>query len=240
MMTVRFAHWVMVMSKASVSSSGWLLHRRPYRNSSLIVELLTASHGRIVAVARAGRKANHFQPFIPQILEWRGAGELHSLTLCEPAAPALPLQGDALYCGLYLNELLIRVLHREDPHPEITEAYQQALSGLLQTDIPHDVVLRYFEMQLLEQMGYGVALHYDALGAEIVIGQRYRFEPEQGWIGDVLGDYDGQFISDLVHENWTESVRKSARQLMREALAPHLGPKPLFSRQLFRQKVRTT
>ncbi|MEE4251313.1 MAG: recombination protein O N-terminal domain-containing protein, partial [Alcanivoracaceae bacterium] len=85
----------------------WVLHRRPYRNTSVIVDLLSADSGRVSAIARGGQRQPLLQPFRPLWVEWRGRGELRTLGTIEPAGIAYALQGEALYCGLYLNEILV-------------------------------------------------------------------------------------------------------------------------------------
>lgn len=231
-MTVPCVHSAMATSEAV--SAGWVLHRRPYRNTSLLVDLLTDTHGRICAVAKGGRRDPLLQPFRSVQVRWRGAGDLKTLLGVEPLAPALPLTGDALYCGLYINEVLMRLLHRDDPHAGLLSLYQDSLAGLAEAGAWRDVLLRNFEFRLLDMLGYGIDLAQDANGHELVPGLRYRLVPEQGLVADIGGHFEGDLLCALARGDWQPEVRRLARNLMREALAPHLGDRPLASRELFR------
>src|SRR5690554_7651986 len=108
----------------------WVLHRRPYRNTSVIVDFFGGGVGRLGAIARGGQREPLVQPFKPLLVQLRGRGELRTLTAVEPAGAASALVGDALYCGLYLNEILVRLLHRDDPQPELLPIYEHTLTAL--------------------------------------------------------------------------------------------------------------
>lgn len=213
--------------------AGWVLHSRAFRNTSLIVEFFTVRRGRCGAVARAGRRNQLLQPFQPLSLVLGGRGELARLGHIEARAPAVPLRGRALYCGFYLNELLTRVLHRDDPHPSLLEHYEQTLNSL-RNDHGRDIVLRRFEMALLEELGYGFELDRDGSGAPLDSGRRYDFHAERGLLPAHDG-LEGAALLELAAGHWTERARYAARGLMRSALAPHLGDRPLKSRSLFRR-----
>lgn len=212
----------------------WLLHRRPFRNTSLIVELFVEDLGRVGAVVRGGRKDPSLAPFMPLWVELKSAGELYSLRHCEPRGSRLPLQGKALYCGFYLNELLTRLLHRDDAHPDLWSLYEQTLLVLQQAP-QLDVTLRQFELALLEDMGYGIALGYDVHGAPVRDQGRYLLDPEQGLLVAEQG-YLGADLHAIINGHWHDDARRTARHLCRALLAPHLGNKPLKSRELFREK----
>lgn len=224
----------MATSEALTSGRCWVLHRRPYRNSSLLVDLFSAETGRLAVVARGGQRDPLLQPFRPLLVYWAGRGELRSLRSAEAAGVAVPLQGEALYCGLYLNELLVRLLHRDDPQPDLVQAYEAALELLAVAGSPMDVVLRHFEMRLLNAMGYALTLQHDIQDQPLQAGLRYRLLPEQGLVVDVSGPYAGAILNDIVAGHWHDDARRIARDMMREALAPHLGDRPLVSRSLFR------
>ncbi|MCC1495610.1 DNA repair protein RecO [Alcanivorax sp. 1008] len=212
----------------------WVLHRRPYRNTSVIVDLLSADSGRVAAIARGGQRQPLLQPFRPLWVEWRGRGELRSLGAIEPAGVAFALQGEALYCGLYLNEMLVRLLHRDDAHPELQEVYAATLAALAAKELPVDIILRHFELRLLDLIGYGLSLDQDANGQPLLSGLRYRLSPGQGLLLDVSGPFSGEILNDIAAGHWHDEARRLARDLMREALSPHLGGRPLVSRSLFR------
>lgn len=208
----------------------WVLHRRPYRNTSLMVDLFLAQAGRITGVTRGGQRDPHWQPFRPLLVSYSGRGDLVNLQQVEANGPALALQGEAMYCGLYLNELLCRVLQRSDAHPALFEAYETALSLLADPQLPRDVVLRHFELRLLDDLGYGLALERVSSAPEY----RYRLQAEQGLVADQAGTYSGAVLHDIACGHWHDEARRLARDLMREALAPLLGGRPLVSRSLFR------
>jgi DNA repair protein RecO (recombination protein O) len=210
-----------------------VLHSRSFRNTSLIVEFLTEAQGRCGVVARAGRRNRLLQPFRPLCVTLGGRGELARLDHIEADGPVPMLHGRALYCGFYLNELLTRMLHRDDPQPGLPDLYEQTLIAL-QHDTAHDIVLRRFEMALLEQLGYGFPLDRDAQGQYLDPGSRYSFYPERGLLSAADG-LEGEALLELAAGEWTERARQAARGLMRSALAPHLGERPLKSRSLFRR-----
>ncbi len=212
----------------------WLLHRRPYRNTSLILDCLAQGHGRIGVVARGGRRDPQMQPFRPLLMTLSGRSELKTLRHVEADAAAVPLYGEALYCGLYLNELLVRLLHRDDPQDALLPLYQHTLEALAQAQLPADILLRRFEYQLLDQLGYGFSLEQDVSGQAIRADARYHLLPDQGLVAEQRGVYLGADLLAVAAEQWQPASRKLARQLMRAALAPHLGDRPLRSRELFR------
>ena len=132
----------------------YVLHSRSFRETSLIVEAFTREHGRVAVVARGvkspkSRWRNALQPFRPLLLSWNQKSDLGTLTAADQVASPPALQGQALYCGLYLNELLMRLLHRGDPHAEVFERYRQVLAELASGVSPQPV-LRIFEKHLLE------------------------------------------------------------------------------------------
>lgn len=215
-----------------------MLHRRPYRNSSLIVDLLSERQGRVAAVARGGRRNSLLQPFQQVLVRLTGRGELKTLASSESAAPAMTLTGQALYCGLYVNEVLMRVLHRDDPLPEVASLYARTLPALATAEARLDVVLREFEYQLLDFLGYGFSLEADVDGAVLLQAQRYAYDAGEGLKPDLRGEFSGDVLLRMARGIWDDESRAAARQLMRQALAPHLGDRPLASRQLFRQKER--
>lgn len=211
----------------------WLLHRRPFRNTSLTLDLFLPEYGRVGAVARGGRRNPTLAPFTPLWVDLKaGGGDLFTLRQVEPRGPALMLQGSALYCGFYINELLMRLLHRDDAHPGLWPAYQDTLAELA-GDTPLDVTLRRFEMVLLEEIGYALVLDHDARGEPLDPQLRYRWESEQGFHAEING-YPGELLLALGQDRWNDDVRKLAKPLLRAALAPHLGARPLRSRELFR------
>ena len=245
----------------------YILHTRPYRDTSLLVDLLTLDYGLLRAVARGARgrasgKRAVMQAFQPLLVSLAGRGELLSLNQAEQAAPSFRLTGDRLFSGMYLNELLSRLLQAQEAHPQIYRLYQQALVSLQQQG-SLERCLRCFEFNLLLELGYGWDLRCDVLsGTELRVGACYLFDPEHGYeevqapvghwppalfLGEDLlefaavvssSDVDEVSVTDDVEGalGLQSSSRYSAKRLMRQALRPHLGAKPLLSRTLFAAK----
>lgn len=216
----------------------WVLHRRPYKDTGLIVELLTSQNGRVGVVARGGRKNHLLQPFQPLLVQLRGAGDLRTLHSVEPAQAAINLTGEYLYCGIYLNELLVRLLERHYPQTELITFYADALEELANGALPKDVILRQFELALLAQLGYAIDFTHDAAGNELASEQRYGWVAEQGWLAHSTG-FLGAHLLAIGQQQWHAEVRKTAKNAMRIILAPHLGHQPLRSRQLFSTQAFT-
>jgi DNA repair protein RecO (recombination protein O) len=219
----------------------YILHSRSFRESSLIVEAITREHGRIAAVARGAKSArskwrNILQPFRPLLLSWYQKSDLGTLTAVDQVASPPPLQGQALYCGLYLNELLMRLLHRGDPHPEVFERYRHVLTELASEASPQPV-LRIFEKHLLETTGYAMLLdhEYDS-GVEVQPECWYDYQPQSGPVrspGPGKGRVSGKALLALHAETIESENLPELRMLMRSVIGYHLGDKPLASLKLF-------
>ncbi len=227
---------------------GYVLHRRPYRDTSLLAELWTVEQGRVGVVVRGARRAGSglaglIQPFRPLLLSWAGRGELASLSGAEADGPAPWLQGAGLLSGFYLNELLMRMLQRYDPHAGLYAAYVAALHGLMADPRRQALegVLRVFEKRLLEELGYGLVLDSAAdTGAPVEPEVSYVYHFGAGPMRANKGDSAtalrvwGRSLLALAREQLDEPESlRDAKRLMRGALAPHLGDKPLHSRRLF-------
>src|SRR2546423_4783296 len=146
--------------------NGYVLHSYPYRETSLILQVWTQRHGRIGIVAKGARRPRSASrsvlvPFQPLALSWFGRGELKTLKSAEPAAAVLPLAGAALFCAFYLNELLLKLTHREDPHEGLFAAYDEAIAALRTRPRDVEPILRLFELKLLREVGYAVELARD-------------------------------------------------------------------------------
>jgi DNA repair protein RecO (recombination protein O) len=219
----------------------YVLHARAYRETSLLLETLTRDHGRTAMVAR-GAKApksrwrNLLQPFRPLLISWSARGELGTLTGADQVAAPPELHGEALYCGLYLNELLIRLLHRGDPHPELFERYRQVLADLA-SGHPLQPVLRIFEKHLLEAVGYGLLLEREhATGEPLRADAMYDYRPDRGpvRVSDRSGRaIPGSVLLALKSEQLESELLPDLRRLMRRVIGYHLGDKPLASQALF-------
>ncbi len=214
----------------------YVLHRRPYRDSSLLLECFSRDHGRVGLVARGGRGrlAGVLQPFAPLLLSWTGGGDLKTLTQAEPDGYADPLQGAALAAAFYLNELLLRACARLDAHPALYEAYRRALEALT-GGVADEPALRRFERDLLAELGYGLLLEHDIDGAAIDPSVHYRYQPERGAIRAPDGDLPGAALLALREDALGEPAHLPAcKRLLRAQLAWHFGDKPLKSRQMYR------
>ncbi len=231
------------------SHPGYVLHSRHYRDSSVLLDVLTAQHGRISLVARGARRQSKrgsksalLQPFVPLLVSFSGRGELKTLIDTEAAGPTIALRGKRLYSGLYLNELLVRLLHRDDPHPPLFASYGETVAAL-EHEQEIDRVLRYFELGLLRELGYFFDLEFEGdSGAAIEAGQDYYFDPARGLCrstGDHVSGvhvFTGSELLGFARGQWSDTICRTAKLLLRSALAEHLGGVPLRSRELFREQ----
>ena len=227
--------------------SAYVLHTRPYRDTSLLVEIFSHDFGRIGLVARGvrtskSRYASLLQPFTPLLISWSGQGELPTLSGAEAAGVAPQLKGDVLLSGFYLNELLMRLLQRGDAHPQLFETYITSLASLAEQH-EQEPILRQFEHRLLQEIGYGLILDHDVMsGEEIEAEDRYQYLPDRGPVS-AAGDEEngvlvhGRTLQAIAQDDYSQpEVRQEAKRLMRAALAVHLGDRPLKSRELFQQQ----
>lgn len=215
----------------------YVLHSRPYKETSALVDLLTPE-GRCRAVLRGarGRVGSVARPFMPLEVELKGRGDLPTASRIEAIGVPLLLQGEALFSGFYLNELLVRLLPAELPHPAIFEHYALTVE-FLAIGRPLEPLLRIFEWRLLAELGFAFALEHDVDGADIDVQALYRLIPDAG-LQRIEQLQPGAFLgADLLamHAGEWEApgVLLAAKRLMRQALAPHLGARPLVSRELF-------
>jgi DNA repair protein RecO (recombination protein O) len=219
----------------------YVLHTYPFKETSLVVELFSQQFGRIAAVAKGARRPHSamrgmLQSF--QLLEgaWSGKNELKTLHSLDWSAGLTLLKGEALMCGFYMNELLLRLLPREDAHENLF-AYYQATLNTLAGDENLAITLRRFELKLLQEMGYAVPLLMDENEVEIVADKTYRYEAEYGAC-DMNAtkngvQLNGKTMLDMARDDYAEATTQSqSKQLMRYLLAHYLGDKPLHTRQL--------
>ena len=248
---------------------GYVIHSRPYGDSSTLLDVFTAEFGRVGLVAkgarkqtRKGSKSGLLQPFTPLLLSFSGGNELKTLRSVESAPGRVELAGDRLFSGLYLNELLVRLLHRDDPHPRLFAAYSDTVQELAHLQMI-DVGLRLFEMRLLEELGYRLELTSEGVsGLPVSPEAFYHYQPGAGLVrrragessddspgadspgADLPGtdlpgtDLPGTDLLAMARGEIGGHVRQTARTLMRAALAAHLGEEPLKSRQLFAKAAR--
>lgn len=219
------------------SQPAYVLHSRAYRESSALVDFLTPQ-GRLRAVMRGarGKAGSLARPFVPLEVEFRGRGELKNVSRLEAAGIPNLLHGEALFSGLYLNELLIRLLPEQDPHPATFDHYAMTVLALAQGRAL-EPLLRSFEWRLLDELGYGFALDMDRLGQPIAATGLYRLQADAGLeaVGQLQpGVFHGSELLAMAEADWSvPGALAAAKRLMRQALAPHLGGRPLVSRELF-------
>ncbi len=221
-----------------------LLHRRDWRESSALLEMFSPEHGRIGVLARGWRKRPGWsaclQPFQMLTLSWSGRGELHNLRSVESCSRQWTLPGRRLYCGLYMNELLYRLMPRQQPEPDMFRSYVQALDALV-TGAAEAPTLRIFEKHLL--LALGVALPLSSSDAAIDVDASYRFVPGQGLHrlpeqvpATDAGVISGAALLALQQERFTAPGQLSAcRRLLRLALETELEGKTLHSYHLLHQ-----
>ncbi len=220
-----------------------IIHRRDYRNTSLLLELFTAEEGRAPAIAKGAKsgrasRAALLQPFVPLLVSLRGRGEIKQLLKVEAEGRPFTLTGERLYCGFYLNELLMRLLERGDPYPRLFTCYLDTLNRLVEGE-PRDPCLRFFELTLLEELGYGLLLDRTADSGEPIQSEgRYLYVTEQGPLSQANGPAEQQIHGRTLlclhnREKLDSQAANEAKRLLRRILAFYLGDKPLKSRELF-------
>ena len=211
----------------------YVLHARPYRETSLLLECLTREHGRLGVVARGVRgervklRRAQLEPFQPLLLDLLLRGELATLTTVEPQGTAARLGGDAALAGLYLNELVVRLTVRQDAQPALFEAYAQTLSRLGAGE-PLGWTLRRFERDLLMVIGYALPLRHEADTDEPLRPQAfYRYDAERGAVPcpmDTVHAVRGADLLALAADQAPAASGQAAlRRLMREVIRFHLG-----------------
>jgi len=220
----------------------YILHTYPFKETSLIAELFSEKHGRIPVIAKGARRPRSslrgmLQSF--QLLQatWSGRGEIKTLHNIEWCDKFLQVDGNALICGFYINELLMRLLPREDNHPKLFEFYHHTMKILANGD-NLEVALRRFELKLLQELGYEVPLKNNENGESIIADKHYIYEAEYG--PSELSKSDngvkilGQTLLDMAQDDYKEdNTQLQSKQLMRYLINYYLGDKPLNSKQLF-------
>lgn len=225
------------MSAASALEPAWVLHTRPYRESSQIVDLLTAEFGRVDVVVRGARGRQRggtaTRQFMPLLVSWSGRGSLKTLRSAESAGSALALHGDALLAGLYVNELLLRVLKPMDPHEGLYEHYGHCLRALVAADNLAPA-LRRFERALLSAIGYAVSFTHASDGQPLLSGRLYAWLEDTGFVpaehAPAAHGYSGAALLAIAGNDYSRAdTRQQARHLFRALLEPSLGGQPLRS-----------
>jgi len=238
--------WDLMSDSAVHLQPAFILQQRKFKETSLIIDVLTRDFGRVSLVAKGVRKARSktaglLQPFIPLTLSYFGKAELKTLTDVEIIPPFIQLQGLALYCGFYINELVENFLHHHDPHPEVFAYYGECLSSL--TDSKKiEAALRIFELNLMDAVGYGLQLDYDFYNEKPVDPfTKYHFNAEQGPIEALDGHFSGKTFQAMKSREFTDPhALIEAKTLMRSVIAVYLHGKPLKSRTIINKIIQHT
>lgn len=223
-------------------AAAFLLHTYPFSETSLIVEVFAHDYGRLALLARGARRPRSalrgvLHAFQPLELGWFGGGEVKTLAKAEWMGGLPLLRGDGLLLGYYLNELLLKLLPREDAHAALFDAYAAALSALSR-GATEAAELRRFEKNLLKELGYGLGLEQDALGRAIEAGSGYRYQIERGALPvESTGDgllLSGKTLLDLAADDYADARSLAeSKQLMRYLLSHYLAGQPLQTRRVF-------
>jgi DNA repair protein RecO (recombination protein O) len=233
------------------AESGFVLHVTPYRETSLLVDLFTSHQGRIRCVAKGFRKPNKrgisraLFPYTEYQFSWQGRSDLKTLTSADALGAPVLLQRETVFTGLYINELLYRLLHEQDPHEYLYQQYRHFVNRLSVSGTD-ELLLRRLEMLLLDELGYGLVLDADIQGVAIAPDRQYQYIPEQGLV-ELINQQKAKGLSlqgaDLVSmvngDFSTRSVMQAAKQLTRRVIDFYLGGKQLHSRELYRQHLMT-
>jgi DNA repair protein RecO (recombination protein O) len=239
MMSGPLKAWGTTMSDAL--QAAYVLHARDYRDTSQILELFSRSEGRFSVVARGSRGARsklkgRLQPFTPLLVGCVGRGEMKTATTIDFPKPACLPFGDQLLLGLYVNELLYRLLGRYDPMPRVYDGYEMLL-GQLQVEEISIQAVRYFELLLLQELGYGINFDYDAgNGTAINADSVYRYVVHEGfYVTNQTGEdfYPGTELIAISSGDLVQVAERRLKKITRQSLAELLGEKPLKSRAMF-------
>ena len=238
-------------------SAAYVLHTRKYRDTSLIAELYTQAQGRVAVVAKGARskrgvKQAIWQPFTPLLISYIGKGDLKTVTGIEFSSSGFRLTGENLIMGLYVNELMVRLLAKSDPLENLFGAYQSVLKDLMIGEAAQ-ASLRKFELFLLDAMGYDINFNETSNRAQIEPNKRYEFRAGEGFIPVVdvwrdhqsgetskpgeqhdVGSFRGETLRAISERDFTEpEALRCAKVILRTTFHYLLGGKPLKSRELF-------
>ncbi len=234
-------------SRQGGGEEAYILHARPWRDTSLLLEVFLREGGRRGVIARgarrnAGQRAR-LQPFRKLWLDLAGRGELAQLRAAEELRHAAPMSGRALACAYYLNELLMRLLPREDAHPGLFDHYAEALRAL-GGGASEPPVLRTFEKHLLEELGWAPDWQHDEEGRAVETEAMYHVHPDYGvrrQPGSSSSAVRGESLMDLADGRFDNpGSQREIRLILHALMAPHLGPQPLRSRELLTVSARST
>ena len=227
---------------------GYILHHRPFRDTSQILDIVTRDHGKIAVVARGSRGAKSrlagiLRPFLPLQVSWVSKSDLGTLTGAEAIGPPAGMLGDAIFAAFYVNELLLHFLHRDDPQPEIFALYEEVMDALIGS-VEVAASLRSFELELLRLLGYAVNLDHESGNTEpLDSGRYYQYQMEKGPVavdrteGALI--FSGSVLTGIAEQCFESAeVLRAANRLLREIIGFHLGGKELKSRKVLMELHR--
>lgn len=232
------------------NQQAFILHSYPFRETSLLLEVFSREHGRLAIVARGARRPRSalrgiLMNFQPLEISWFGKGEVRTLHSAEWQGGQPQLQGTALLCGFYLNELLINLMARDDPHERLFDYYRQTLQ-LLAHEPDQAAILRCFEKHLLQELGYALLLEYEAdSGKPIDAAGIYQYVIERGALAENADETEslrvsGKTLLDMATDDYRDPVTaRQGKQLMRMLLNHYLAGKVLHTRELIKDLQRT-
>lgn len=238
----------MSTSRRVQNEPAWLLHHRPFRDNSRILDVLSRDHGRLSLVARGSRSAKSrlrgiLRPFLPLQLSWVIRSDMGTLTGAEINGAPISLSGDGLMSGYYVNELMLKLLHRHDPQPEVFTIYEATIRELnASADIA--AALRRFEMETLSLLGYALNLDHDnGSGGDLRPGTSYEYRVEQGPVavegreGPMI--FTGSELRAIACQEFSDPLTlANAGRLLRHVIAWHLDGKELQSRKVLQEMRR--
>ena len=227
--------------RVSEDDAAFVLQSWNWKETSLLVEFFTLKHGKVIAVARGAKRAgSHFRglltSFSPLKIGFTGQNEVKNLMRAQWLGGFFPIEGEALFSAFYVNELLIRLLPREDPMPELFSSYAKVLEKLADPQANHTVALRTFELELMERLGYGLPM----------TGEPWYWDGEElkPWNEEVI-ESDRHLVidADMIRKLHDKDFRSKqtlafAKVLMRKMIAHYAGDKPLNTRRIFEELKR--
>ena len=224
----------------------FVLHSYPYRETSLVLEVFTENHGRVALVARGARRPRSalrgvLLAFQPLLLSWAGKSELRTLHKAEWRGGLPQLKGVSLLCGFYLNELIVKLLARDDPHENLYQAYFHTLSALGNGG-DQAATLRRFEKHLLKELGYALTLDHDVANGEPIRPDRnYQYLIERGPVHSTGStaenrlELTGVTLLDMLRDDYSNPVTmQQSKALMRVLINHYIGNQTLNTRQLLK------
>ncbi len=231
----------------------WVLHSRPYSNTSLLVDFFTLNLGRVTCVAKGVRKKGSrlvaiLQPFIPLVISVSGRGSVKTLGKCESVDHFQALQAERLYSAYYLNELVLKALQASEPHESLFAIYADSIRGLASVTEDTELLLRKFELHLLSELGYGLQLDYDVISGEpIKASKQYRYEHGTGAM-EITGNDHLQYSLPVVSGECLLAIKDfqlsenqhlaETKKLMRYLINHLLGGYHFKSREFFTNRYQ--